>query len=190
MVVTVVGYSGGASGGGFAEHGGGCPLVTDELGDAAPDTCFAVWVQPAAPATRTAAIAARRVRRNFQADIGITVLRPIFFLKVLKVQRVRSCRKRQMTASVRTIGLFLAVLLDEPEDVSTGRWGLRGRSGATLSHGPGGWQRAILAASGATGDTGRPLGRLDGRDRTAPCGGLARPSGQSAVCARPGVRMT
>ena len=27
MVVTVVGCSGGASGGGFAEHGGGCPLI-------------------------------------------------------------------------------------------------------------------------------------------------------------------
>ena len=27
MVVTVVGCSGGASGGGFAEHGGGCPLT-------------------------------------------------------------------------------------------------------------------------------------------------------------------
>ena len=39
MVVTVVGCSGGASGGGFGEHGGGCPLVADELGDAAPDTC-------------------------------------------------------------------------------------------------------------------------------------------------------
>jgi len=75
--------AGGASGGGFAEHGGGCPLVTGEpglpvvvarageLGEAAPDTCFAVWVQPAAPATRTAAIAARRVRRNFRVDIGI-----------------------------------------------------------------------------------------------------------------------
>ena len=30
-----------------------------------------------------------------------------------------------MTASVRTIGLLLAVLPDEPEDVSTGSWGLR-----------------------------------------------------------------
>ncbi len=49
MVVTVVGEDGGASGGGLGEHGGGCPLATDELGDPAPDTCFAVWVQPAAP---------------------------------------------------------------------------------------------------------------------------------------------
>jgi hypothetical protein len=45
------------------------------------------------------------------------------------VQRVRSCRKRQMTASGGTIGLLLAVLLDEPGDVNTGSWGLR-RSGA------------------------------------------------------------
>ena len=102
MVVTVVGCSGGASGGGFGEHGGGCPLVTaepglpvvaasaGELGDAAPDTCFAVWVQPATPATRTAAIAAGRIRRNFQADIGVTVLGPISFLKSL-VQRLRPC---------------------------------------------------------------------------------------------------
>ena len=49
MVVTVVGCSGGASGGGFAEHGGGCPLVADELGDAVPDTCLAVWVQADGP---------------------------------------------------------------------------------------------------------------------------------------------
>jgi hypothetical protein len=28
-----------------------------------------------------------------------------------------------MTASVKTIGLLLAVLLDEPEDVSNGSWG-------------------------------------------------------------------
>ena len=83
MVVTVVGCSGGASGGGFGEHGGGCPLVAGELGDAAPDTCLAVWVQPAAPATRTAAIAARRVRRNFQADIGITRPEAGLFLKFL-----------------------------------------------------------------------------------------------------------
>ena len=33
-------------------------------------------------------------------------------------------------------------------------------------------------------------GRLDGRDRTAPCGGLARPSGQSVARAHPGVRMS
>ena len=72
MVVTVVGDGGGASGGGLGEHGGGCPLATDELGDPAPDTCFAVWVQPAAPATRTAAIAATRAGRNFRADIEIT----------------------------------------------------------------------------------------------------------------------
>ncbi len=72
MVVTVVGDDGGAVGGGFAEHGGGCPLVADELGDAGPDTGLAVWVQPAAPASRTAAIAEMRVRRSFQADIGIT----------------------------------------------------------------------------------------------------------------------
>jgi len=89
MVVTVVGCSGGASGGGFGEHGGDCPLVTGELGEAAPDACFAVWVQPATPATRTAAIAAGRIRRNFQADIGVTVLGPISFLKSL-VQRVRA----------------------------------------------------------------------------------------------------
>ena len=80
MVVTVVGCSGGASGGGFGEHGGGCPLVTDELGDAAPDTCLAVWVQPTAPATRTTAIAARRVGRNFRVDIRITVLKPGLFI--------------------------------------------------------------------------------------------------------------
>ena len=80
MVVTVVGYDGGASGGGFAEHGGGCPLVTGELGDAAPDTCLAVWVQPAAPATRTAAIAERRAGRNFRIDIEITVLKPGLFI--------------------------------------------------------------------------------------------------------------
>jgi hypothetical protein len=53
MVVTVVGDSGGAVGGGFGEHGGGCPLVTSEPGlpvaaragepgDTAPDTCLAV----------------------------------------------------------------------------------------------------------------------------------------------------
>ena len=83
MVVTVVGDDGGASGGGFGEHGGGCPLAADELGDAAPDTCCAVWVQPAAPATRTAAIAARRVKRNFQADIGITRPEADLSLKVL-----------------------------------------------------------------------------------------------------------
>jgi len=29
-----------------------------------------------------------------------------------------------MTAGVRTIGLLLAVLLDEPEEVGTGSWGL------------------------------------------------------------------
>ena len=80
MVVTVVGCSGGAVGGGFGEHGGGCPLVTDDLGDFAPDTRLAVWVQPTAPATRTIAIAARRVRRNFCVDIGITVLKPGLFI--------------------------------------------------------------------------------------------------------------
>ena len=106
MVVTVVGCSGGASGGGFGEHGGGCPLAADELGDATLDTCRAV--QPAAPATRTAAIAARRAGRNCQADIGITVLRRTFALRSL-VQPPRSRRQRQMTASVRTIGLALAV---------------------------------------------------------------------------------
>ena len=87
MVVTVVGCGGGATGGGFAEHGGGCLLVADELGDDAPDKCLAVWVQPAAPATRTAAIAARRVRRNFPVDIGITVLGQAS--SFLKLQRVR-----------------------------------------------------------------------------------------------------
>ena len=108
MVVTVVGCSGGASGGGFGEHGGGCPLAADELGDATLDTCRAVWVQPAAPATRTAAIAARRAGRNCQADTGITVLRRTVALRSL-VQPPRSRRQRQMTASVRTIGLALAV---------------------------------------------------------------------------------
>jgi hypothetical protein len=72
MVVTVVGFSSGGTGGRFAEHGGGRPLVADEPGDAALDTYFAVWVQLAAPATRSAAIAARKVRRNFDADIAIT----------------------------------------------------------------------------------------------------------------------
>ena len=81
MVVTVVGFSGGGAGGRFAEHDGGCPLVTDEFGDAAPDTCFAVWVQPTAPAARTTAIAAGRVRRNFRVDIGITVLKPGLFIR-------------------------------------------------------------------------------------------------------------
>jgi|HubBroStandDraft_6_1064221.scaffolds.fasta_scaffold1250889_2 hypothetical protein len=87
MVVAVVGDSGGACGGGFAEHGGGGPLVTGEpglpvvarageLGDAAPDTCLAVWVQPAAPAAKTTAIAERKARRNFRTDIEITVLKP------------------------------------------------------------------------------------------------------------------
>ena len=80
MVVTVVGCSGGGAGGRFAEHGGGCPLVTDELGDFAPDTCLAVWVQPTAPAARTTAIATRRVRRDFRVDIGITVLKPGLFI--------------------------------------------------------------------------------------------------------------
>ena len=108
MVVTVVGCSGGASGGGFGEHGGGCPLAADEPDDAALDTCRAVWVQPAAPATRTAAIAARRAGRNCQADIGITVLRRTFALRSL-VQPPRSRRQRQMPASVRTIGLALTV---------------------------------------------------------------------------------
>ena len=90
MVVTVVGCSGGASGGGFAEHGGGCPLAADEPGDAALDMCFAVWVQPAVPATRTAAIAARKVRRNFDADIAIT--RPE--ARPLPSSRLRSLRCR------------------------------------------------------------------------------------------------
>jgi hypothetical protein len=88
MVVTVVGDDGGASGGGFAEHGAGCPLVTGEPGlpvvlapagepgGAAPDAGLAVWVQPAAPATTTAAIAERRAGRNFRTDIEITVLTP------------------------------------------------------------------------------------------------------------------
>ncbi len=67
MVVTVVGDDGGAVGGGFAEHGGGCPP-----GDAALDACFAVWVQPAAAATKTALIATTRARRNFRTDIEIT----------------------------------------------------------------------------------------------------------------------
>ncbi len=95
MVVTVVGFSGGGTGGGGDRHGGGGPLVTGEpglpvvvarageLGDAAPDTCFAVWVQPAAPATTTAAIVARKVRRNFHVDIGITRPAADLLLKVL-----------------------------------------------------------------------------------------------------------
>jgi hypothetical protein len=86
MVVTVVGFGGGGVGGSVAKHGGGCPLVTDELGDAGPDTGLAVWVQPAAPATTTAAIAARTVRRSFQADIGITCPEAYLSLKSL-VQR-------------------------------------------------------------------------------------------------------
>jgi hypothetical protein len=78
MVVTVVGDDGGAAGGGFAEHGGGCPPVTSELGlpvvvaGAAPDVGFAAWVQPAAPATKTAATAASRAGRNCRMDIKIT----------------------------------------------------------------------------------------------------------------------
>ena len=76
MVVTVVGFSGGGAGGKFAEHGGSCPLVTDELGDFAPDTCLAVWVQPTAPAIETTAIAATRAGRNFRVDTAITVLKP------------------------------------------------------------------------------------------------------------------
>jgi hypothetical protein len=83
MVVTAVVDDGGASGGGFGEHGGGCPLAADELGDAAPDTCRVVWVQPATPATRSAAIAARRVKRNLQADIGITRPEANLPLKIL-----------------------------------------------------------------------------------------------------------
>jgi hypothetical protein len=95
MVVTVVGDSGGACGGGFGEHGGGGPLVTGEpglpvvvarageLGDAAPDTCLAVWVQPAAPATKTTASAERRAGRNFRTGIEITVLKPGFFVSGL-----------------------------------------------------------------------------------------------------------
>ena len=92
MVVTVVGDDGGASGGGFGAHGGGGPLVTGEpglpvivacageLGGAAPDTCLAVWVQPAAPATKTTAIAARRAGPNFRTGIEITVLKPGLFV--------------------------------------------------------------------------------------------------------------
>ena len=76
MVVTVVGFSGGGAEGRFAEHGGVCPLVTGEPGDFAADTCLAVWVQPTAPTTRITAIAARRDKRNFRVDIGITVLKP------------------------------------------------------------------------------------------------------------------
>jgi hypothetical protein len=80
MVVTVVGFNGGGAGGGFAEHGGGSPLVTGEPGDFAADTCLAVWVQPTAPATRTTAIATRRIRRDFRIHIGITVLKPGLFI--------------------------------------------------------------------------------------------------------------
>ena len=67
MVVTEVGDDGGAVGGGLGEHGGGC-----SLGDDALDTCPAVWVQPAAPAIRTALNPATRAGRNFRADIEIT----------------------------------------------------------------------------------------------------------------------
>lgn len=74
MVVTVVGFSGGGAGGRFAEHGCGCPLAADELGDVAPDPCLAVWVHPTAPATRTTAIPARRLGCNFRVDTAITVL--------------------------------------------------------------------------------------------------------------------
>jgi hypothetical protein len=97
MVVTVVGDDGGGAGGSCDAHGGGCPLVTGEpglpvvartgepcdLGDAAPDTGLAVWVQPAAPATTTAAIAERRAGRNFRTDIEITVLKPGLFVSGL-----------------------------------------------------------------------------------------------------------
>jgi hypothetical protein len=71
MVVTVVGFSGGGVGGRFAEHGGGCPLedaapglpaVVARASDDAADACFAVWVQPAAPAIRTTSDA-HKIRR-------------------------------------------------------------------------------------------------------------------------------
>ena len=91
MVVTVVGFTGGGSGGRLGEHGGGCPLVTGapglpvvvapagELGGAALDAGLAVWVQPAAPATTTTAIAERRARRNSRTDTEITALKQGLF---------------------------------------------------------------------------------------------------------------
>jgi hypothetical protein len=86
MVVTVVGDDGGAVGGGFAEHGGSCAL-----GGAAPDMCSAVWVQPAAPATKTALIAATRAGRNLRADIEITHSRGRPFPK----SNIRQARARR-----------------------------------------------------------------------------------------------
>ena len=80
MVVTVVGFTGGGTGGRLAAHGGGCPPVTGEPGDAAADTCLATCVQPAAPATRTTAIAASRPACNFRVDTAITVLKPGLFV--------------------------------------------------------------------------------------------------------------
>jgi hypothetical protein len=91
MVVTVVGDDGGAAGG-FGEHGGGCPL-----GDAAPDTCSAVWVQPAAPAIRTALIPATRAGRNFRADIEITHSEAGPPSPKSNVRQVRARRENQTT---------------------------------------------------------------------------------------------
>jgi hypothetical protein len=83
MVVTVVGAT--VSGATAATpHDGGRPPVTGEpalpaiaaaaceLRAAAPDAGFAVWVQPAAPATKTAPTAATRATCHLPADIEIT----------------------------------------------------------------------------------------------------------------------
>ena len=51
-----------------------------------------------------------------------------------KVQRVRARRKRQMTASVRTIGPAFAVLLDESEDASTLEVGTTDRHSRDVRH--------------------------------------------------------
>ena len=100
MVVTVVGATG-TGGNDAGVHGGGWPLATaepvlpaavagaGEPRDAAPDADFAVWVQPAAPATKTAVIAATRAGCNFRADIEITVPRPTCLSLKSNVRQVR-----------------------------------------------------------------------------------------------------
>ena len=53
----------------------GLPVIvagTGELADAAPEVGFAGLPQPAAPATTTAVIAAKRARRIFHVHIEIT----------------------------------------------------------------------------------------------------------------------